>query len=63
MDKEVNVSSNINWKNMPRKEAVDLAVKLFNFEQTDAEFYVSIARGEIETDPKKQKNSESIIYY
>ena len=62
MDEEVTISSNIDWKALPREEAVKLAMKLFQFQKVDAEFYVSVAKGEIETDPEKQKGDKKIYY-
>ena len=38
MDEEVTISSNIDWKALPREEAVKLAMKLFQFQKVDAEF-------------------------
>ena len=40
----------IDLTKMPREEAVKLAMTLFNFTRSYAEFYVAMARGEVDGD-------------
>lgn len=50
MAEELKIGSEIDWVNMPREEAILLAMKLFNFDRAYAGFYVSLAKGEIKGD-------------
>ncbi len=62
MTKDYSINSKIDWNALPREEAVELAMRLFGFTKLDAEFYISVAKGEIEPDPKKQKGKDSVYY-
>jgi len=40
----------IDMSKLPRDKAVTAAMELFGFVRSDAEFYVAVSRGEVESD-------------
>jgi len=40
----------IGWVDLPRKAAVELAMKVFGFDEDDARFFVAMERGDVDGD-------------
>ncbi len=42
---QITLDTPVDWKSLPTEEAISLAMKLFNFQRSEAIEYVSIAQG------------------